>query len=54
MDLAKVNKLTEEQKAEVVDIKAGATMSLSDAHGDILGALKNAYENRVEMATSAE
>ena len=25
-------------------------MSLRDSHGDILGALKNAYENRVEVA----
>lgn len=40
-DLAKWNALTDEQKA-VVDALTGATMSLSDAHGDLLGALQAA------------
>ena len=53
-DKAKVDKLTEEQKAEVEDLRSGATMSLRDAHGVILGALKDAYENRKEMAASAD
>lgn len=48
-DKEKYNKLTETEKKEVADITAGATMSLRDSHGDILGALKNAYENRVEI-----
>ena len=49
-DKEKYSKLTEAEKKEVADITAGATMSLRDSHGDILGALKNAYENRVEVA----
>ena len=49
-DKEKYAKLTEQEKAEVADITAGATMSLRDSHGDILGALKNAYQNRVEVA----
>ena len=28
---------------------AGATMSLKDSHGDILGAIKDAYNNRVQF-----
>jgi hypothetical protein len=48
-DIEKYNKLTADEKQEVADIVAGATMSLRDAHGDILGAIKNAYENRVEV-----
>lgn len=48
-DVEKYNKLTPAEKEAVADITAGATMSLKDAHGDILGALKQAYENRVEV-----
>lgn len=48
-DKEKYAKLTETEKAEVADITAGATMSLRDSHGDILGALKDAYQNRVEV-----
>ncbi|MBR6028994.1 MAG: FMN-binding protein [Clostridia bacterium] len=40
-DLAKWNALSDEDKA-VVDALTGATMSLSDAHGDLLGALEAA------------
>ena len=40
-NIAKWNALTEEEKANV-DALTGATMSLSDAHGDILGALLKA------------
>ena len=28
-------------------------MSIRDAHGDILGAIKNAYDNRVEVTLPA-
>ena len=48
-DKEKYSKLTEAEKKEVADITAGATMSLRDSHGDILGAIKKAYENRVEV-----
>ena len=44
-DLAKWNALTDEEKA-YVDALSGATMSLSDAHGDILGAVLKALENQ--------
>ena len=48
-DKEKYSKLTDAEKKEVADITAGATMSLRDSHGDILGAIKQAYENRVEV-----
>lgn len=48
-DQAKYNKLTDEEKAELAEVVSGATMSLKDGHGDILGALRKAYENRVEI-----
>ncbi len=44
-DLAKWNALTDEEKANV-DALAGATMSLSDAHGDILGAIVKALDHQ--------
>ncbi|HEY8891958.1 MAG TPA: peptidoglycan-binding domain-containing protein [Clostridium sp.] len=48
-DLAKYNKLTATEKAGLADVVTGATMSLSDAHGDFLGAIKSAYANRVTV-----
>lgn len=48
-DKAKYEKLSDKEKAELVDVTAGATMSLKDSHGDILGAIKDAYENRIEF-----
>lgn len=48
-DKIKYEKLSEKEKADLVDIVAGATMSLKDNHGDILGAIKDAYDNRVEF-----
>lgn len=48
-DKAKYEKLTAEEKAALVDVVSGATMSLKDAHGDFIGALKKAYENRREI-----
>ena len=48
-DLAKWNTLTDEEKAGV-DALTGATMSLSDAHGDILGAVVKALENQQPVA----
>ena len=41
-DLAKWNGLSADEQAEV-DALTGATMSLTDAHGDLLGALESAY-----------
>jgi len=48
-DLAKLAKLTDVEKASLADVVSGATMSVRDAHGDFLGALANAYRNRVEV-----
>jgi len=48
-ELDKLAKLTDAEKAALADVVAGATMSISDAHGDFLGALENAYTNRVEV-----
>ncbi len=41
-DAAKYDALTDEQKQELDSI-SGATMSLSDPHGDILGAIEKAW-----------
>lgn len=49
-DLAKLAKLTAEEKAALADVVSGATMSIRDAHGDFLGAIGEAYNNRVEVA----
>ena len=43
-DVTKWNALTSEQQAEV-DALSGATMSLRDGHGDILGAIEKAWKN---------
>lgn len=53
-DKEKYAKLTDAQKKEVADITAGATMSLRDSHGDILEAIKKAYENRVEVTIQSK
>ena len=47
-DIAKYEALSEDAKAEL-DAISGATMSLNDAHGNIIGALVRAYENREEI-----
>jgi LysM repeat protein len=49
-ELDKLAKLTAAEKAALADVVAGATMSVSDAHGDFLGALQQAYDNRIELA----
>lgn len=48
-EIDKLAKLTATEKAALADVVAGATMSVSDAHGDFLGALQNAYDNRLEV-----
>lgn len=48
-DLAKLATLTAEEKAALADVVSGATMSIRDAHGDFLGAIGEAYKNRVEV-----
>lgn len=51
-DKEKLAKLTDKEKAELADVTAGATMSLKDAHGDFIGAIKKAYENKIEVSVS--
>lgn len=48
-DQEKYNKLSDQEKKALADVTSGATISLKDAHGDFIGALKKAYENRVEV-----
>jgi hypothetical protein len=48
-DQAKYDALSDEEKAMLADVTSSATISLKDAHGDILGAIKEAYENRMEL-----
>ncbi len=52
-DQAKYGALTEEEKAQLADVVSTATMSLKDPHGNILAAIKNAYENRVPLAITS-
>jgi LysM repeat protein len=49
-DLAKLAALSEAEKAELADVVAGATMSVRDSHGDFLGAVVEAYLNRIEVS----
>jgi hypothetical protein len=51
-DLAKYNKLTDAEKAQLADVVSGATMSLRDAHGDFLGAVGEAYRNRAKSRST--
>ncbi|WP_312702406.1 hypothetical protein, partial [Sedimentibacter sp.] len=48
-DKAKYDALSADEKAMLADVTASATMSLNDSHGDLVGAIKKAFENRVEI-----
>ena len=48
-DLAKLAALTDEEKAMLADVVTGATMSLNDSHGNIIGAIRKSFENRVKI-----
>lgn len=52
-DKAKYDALSDEEKAMLADVTSAATMSLKDSHGDIIGALRKAYENRRPLTVSA-
>lgn len=45
-DKQKYAALSEEEKQTLQDVTSAATMSLNDSHGNILGALQMAYDNR--------
>ena len=49
IDKAKVDKLSADEKKMLTDVRSGATMSLNDPHGNIIAAIKAAYENRYEV-----
>jgi hypothetical protein len=49
-DVDKYNTLSDSDKATLTDALSGATISLTDAHGNFPGALREAYENKVEVA----
>lgn len=44
-DREKYDAMTEEEKAAMADVTSRATMSLRDNHGDIVAAIRNAWEN---------
>jgi hypothetical protein len=46
---AKYSQLTDEEKQVLADVTSGASVSLKDAHGDFIGALKKAYDSRAEV-----
>ena len=48
-DAAKYDALTEDEKAMLADVTSGATMSLTDPHGDIIEAIDAAVANAVAM-----
>lgn len=48
-DKAKFAILTDPEKKALADVTSGASISLKDPHGDFIGALKKAFENKVEI-----
>lgn len=52
-DKAKYDALSDADKAMLADVTSSATMSLNDSHGDIIAAIKLAYENRMPLDIDA-
>ena len=52
-DKAKYETLSADEQAMLADVTASATMSLNDSHGDILSAIRKAYENRKPLEAMA-
>jgi hypothetical protein len=48
-DAEKYAALTDEEKAMLADVTSSATMSLNDSHGNLLAAIRDAYEKRVPL-----
>ena len=48
-DQEKYNALSDDDKAMLADVVTSATMSLTDAHGDIISAIVKSFENKVEL-----
>lgn len=53
-DADKYAALSDEDKTMLTDTVAGATMSLDDAHGNIVGAIVKSYDNKVTVAITVE
>ncbi len=49
-DKAKFDALTADEKAMLADVTTTATMSLKDAHGDLVGAISKAFELKEEIS----
>ena len=49
-DKAKYDALSDEDKAMLADVSATPTMSLNDAHGNILAAVAQSLENKVDVS----
>ena len=49
-DKAKVDPLTAEEKAMLVDVRSGATMSLNDSHGSFVALIRDAWNKRKPFA----
>ena len=49
-DVAKVGKLTAKEKQMLIDARTGATMSVSDSHGNIAGVVRDAWNKRKPVA----
>ena len=50
----KYDALSDEEKSMLTDLTSKATMSLNDSHGNIIQAIRNAYDNRVEIKANAD
>lgn len=48
-DKVKYDALTDDEKAMLADVTSSATMSLTDNHGNIIDAIRKAYENRMPL-----
>ncbi|MGM0420786.1 MAG: hypothetical protein ACQEQG_07280 [Bacillota bacterium] len=53
-DQEKYEALSEDEKEMLADVTSGATMSLSDAHGHIIAAIRASYENRQDLNITIE
>ncbi len=52
-DVDKYNALSEAEKETLSDLTSKATISLNDVHGNILGAIKKAFDNKIPVDQGA-
>ena len=53
-DKAKYDALTAAEKADLAEVTASATMSLNDAHGNIIEAIKASFANKETLAITVK